>query len=48
MTLVIEVDSFLPLFIDFNDRTTAAFENIIADVHYMSCQSEYPLHCTSF
>ena len=25
-----EVDSFLPLFIDFTDRTTAAFEDIIA------------------
>jgi len=39
-----EVDSFLPLFIDFTDRTTAAFEDIIADVHYMNCQTEYQLH----
>ena len=39
-----EVDSFLPLFIDFTDRTTAAFEAIIADVHYMNCQTEYQLH----
>jgi len=39
-----EEDSFLPLFIDFTDRTTAAFEDIIADVHYMSCQTEYQLH----
>ena len=44
MTLVKDVDSFLPLFIDFTDRTTAAFEDIIADVHYMNCQSEYKLH----
>ena len=39
-----EVDSFLPLFIDFTDRTTAAFEDIIADEHYMNCQTEYQLH----
>ena len=39
-----EVDSFLPLFIDFTNRTTAAFEDIIADVHYMNCQTEYQLH----
>jgi len=39
-----EVDSFLPLFIDFTDHITAAFEDIIADVHYMSCQTEYQLH----
>ena len=39
-----EVDSFLPLFIDFTDRTTAAFEDIIADVHYMNCQTEYQLY----
>ena len=39
-----EVDSLLPLFIDFTDRTTAAFEDIIADVHYMNCQTEYQLH----
>jgi len=39
-----EVDSFLPLFIDFTDRTTAAFEDIIADVHYMNCQTESQLH----
>ena len=39
-----EVDSFLPLFIDFIDRTTAAFEDIIADVHYMNFQTEYQLH----
>jgi len=39
-----EVDSFLPLFIDFTDRTTAAFEDIIADVHYMNFQTEYQLH----
>ena len=38
------MDSFLPLFIDFTDRTTAAFEAIIADVHYMNCQTEYQLH----
>ena len=39
-----KVDSFLPLFTDFTDRTTAAFEDIIADVYYMNCQTEYPLH----
>ena len=39
-----EVDSFLPLIFDFTDRTTAAFENIIAEVHYMNCQTEYQLH----
>jgi len=39
-----EVDSFLPLFVDFTDRTTAAFEDITADVHYMNCQTEYQLH----
>ena len=30
-------------FIHFTDRTTAAFEDIIADVHYTSCQTEYQL-----
>jgi len=39
-----EVDSFLPLFIDFTELTTAVFEDIIADVHYMNCQTEYQLH----
>jgi len=39
-----EVDSFLPLFTDFTDRTTSAFEDIIADVHYMNCQTKYQLH----
>ena len=39
-----EMDSFLPLFIDFTNRTMAAFEDIIADVHYMNCQTEYQLH----
>ena len=39
-----EVDSFLLLFIYFTDRTTAAFEDIIADVHYMSCQTKHQLH----
>jgi len=33
-----EVDS------DSTDRTTAAFEDIIADIHYMNCQTENQLH----
>jgi len=39
-----EVDSFLPLFIDFSDCTMAAFEDIIADIHYMNSQTKYQLH----
>jgi len=39
-----EVNSFLTLFIDFTDYTMAAFEDIIADVHCMNCQTEYQLH----
>jgi len=38
-----EVAFFLPLFLDFTDRNTAAFADVISNMHYMNCQTEHQL-----